>query len=278
MECLVKEKDEAVQRAEEAEKIGAEFGTEATRYEKEVDKTQRAIAKIEDQLDETISTHKNTQDRLEIVDKEVVDAELQVGALKRRIALLDEETTRSDARLKENLEKLTNIEKAYNECEEGKRLAEQQAFQNEEAAEQMETQLEEAREIAQTSNHKYEEVERKLKIVQNDLDRIIERAEEFESKSQATEDELRGTQEKVREMEHVVAENSDKEDSYENKVKGLQDEFKLSDTRAEFAERSVDKLEATIDDLIGQLYQEKLNYRSISEKLDTTLNDMMSLS
>ena len=62
-------------------------------------------------MDETISTHKNTQDRLEIVDKEVVDAELQVGALKRRIALLDEETTRSDARLKENLEKLTNIEK-----------------------------------------------------------------------------------------------------------------------------------------------------------------------
>ena len=35
MECLVKEKDEAVQRAEEAEKIGAEFGAEATRYEKE---------------------------------------------------------------------------------------------------------------------------------------------------------------------------------------------------------------------------------------------------
>ena len=51
------------------------------------------------------------QDRLEIVDKEVVDAELQVGALKRRIALLEEETSRSNARLKENLEKLSTIEK-----------------------------------------------------------------------------------------------------------------------------------------------------------------------
>ena len=141
----------------------------------------------------------------------------------------------------------------------------------------METQLEEAQEIAKTSNHKYEDVERKLKIVENDLERILERAEEFEGKSRATEDELRATQEKVREMEHIVAENSDKEDSYENKVKGLQEEFKLSDTRAEFAERSVDKLEATIDDLINALYQEKLNYRQISEKLDKTLNDMMSL-
>ena len=76
-------------------------------------------------------------------------------------------------------------------------MAEQQAFQNEEAAEQMESQLEEARVIAQTSNHKYEEVERKLKIVENDLERIIERAEEYEGKSRSTEDELRGTQEKV---------------------------------------------------------------------------------
>merc|ERR1712130_307187 len=233
MECLVKEKDEAAVKADEAEKIAAQFTSEANRYEKEVDKTQRAIAKVEDQLDETISSHKNTQDRLEVVDKEVVDAELQVGALKRRIALLEEETGRSGARLKE-------------------------------------TQLEEAQEIAKTSNHKYEDVERKLKIVSNDLERIIERAEEFEGKSRATEDDLRATQEKVREMEHIVAENSDKEDSYENKVKGLQEEFKLSDTRAEFAERSVDKLEATIDDLINALYQEKLNYRQISEKLDKT--------
>ena len=141
----------------------------------------------------------------------------------------------------------------------------------------METQLEEANEVAQTANHKYEDVERKLKIVENDLERIVERAEEYEGKIRTTEDELRGSQEKVREMEHIVADNSDKEDGYENKVKELQEEFKLSDTRAEFSERSVDKLEATIDDLINCLYQEKLNYRAISEKLDTTLNDMISL-
>jgi len=278
MECLVREKDEAVTRAENAETEGASFEVESQRYEKEIDKVQRAIAKTEDQLDETISCHKTTQDRLEIVDKEVVDAELQVGALKRRIALLEEETSRNSQRLAENLEKIQQIEKAYNDNEEGKRIAEQQSFANEEAAEQLESQLEEANQIAMSSNHKFEDAERKLKIVENDHERIIEKAEEFETKSRNTEDELRGTQEKVRELEHVVAENSDKEDQYEQKLKDLQEEFKLSDTRAEFAERSVDKLESTIDDLINMLYQEKLNFRNISEKLDTTLNDMMSLS
>jgi hypothetical protein len=48
--------------------------------------------------------------------------------------------------------------------------------------------------------------------------------------------------------------------------------------RAEFAERSVDKLESTIDTLLEGLMQEKMNYRNISEKLDKTLNDMMSMS
>jgi len=84
-------------------------------------------------------------------------------------------------------------------------------------------------------------------------------------------------QDKVRDNDQIVADNSVKEDEYETKVKDLQEEFKLADTRAEFAERSVDKLESTIDDLINSLYQEKLNFREISEKLDKTLNDMMSL-
>ena len=57
-----------------------------------------------------------------------------------------------------------------------------------------------------------------------------------------------------------------------------QEEFKLADTRAEFAERSVDKLESTIDGLLEALMNEKMNFRNISEKLDKTLNDMMSMA
>ena len=57
-----------------------------------------------------------------------------------------------------------------------------------------------------------------------------------------------------------------------------QEEFKLADTRAEFAERSVDKLESTIDGLLESLMNEKMNFRNISEKLDKTLNDMMSMA
>ena len=51
----------------------------------------------------------------------------------------------------------------------------------------------------------------------------------------------------------------------------------FKDSRAEFAERSVDKLETTIDNLLNELYAQKMSYKNISEKLDSTLNEMMKL-
>ena len=88
---------------------------------------------------------------------------------------------------------------------------------------------------------------------------------------------MREQEVKVKETEAITIKNSEEEDKLENKISRLREEFKLADTRAEFAERSVDKLESTIDGLLESLMNEKLNYRNISEKLDKTLNDMMSM-
>merc|ERR1712227_607564 len=117
---------------------------------------------------------------------------------------------------------------------------------------------------------------RKCKVVEGDLERIIERAEEFEGKARDLETQVREQEGKVKETEAITIKNAE-EDKYETKIGRLQEEIKLADTRAEFAERSVDKLESTIDGLLESLMDEKLNYRNISEKLDKTLNDMMSM-
>merc|ERR1711886_9178 len=127
------------------------------------------------------------------------------------------------------------------------------------------------------SNQKFEDAGRKLKVVEGDLERVYERAEEFETKTRDLETQLRDMESKVKETETITVKNADEEEKFENKITKLQDEFKQADTRAEFAERSVDKLESTIDGLLEGLMNEKLNYRTLSEKLDKTLNDMMSM-
>jgi len=277
MDTMVKEKDAAAEKATGFEAEAAEFEKAAQKFEKEVSEIQRKIAKVEDQLDITISSTKETGEKLEVADKEAIDAELQVGALKRRLALLEEESSRAKAKLQENIEKCNETEAAAQKNEDGRRAGEARSFAAEQALEAMEAELEEANAIATASNHKYEDVNRKLKVVEGDLERIVERAEEFESKSRELETQVREMEAKVKETEAVTIKNAEEEDNYENKISKLQEEFKLADTRAEFAERSVDKLEATIDGLLESLMNEKLNYRNISEKLDKTLNDMMSM-
>ena len=68
------------------------------------------------------------------------------------------------------------------------------------------------------------------------------------------------------------------EDEYDEKVKKLSEECKEAEVRAEFGERTVEKLESTIDQLEESLYAEKLQFRNISLKLDQTLKDMMELA
>ena len=82
---------------------------------------------------------------------------------------------------------------------------------------------------------------------------------------------------KVKETEAVTIKNSEQEESFEHQIIKLQTLYKAADTRAEFAERSVDKLESSIDTLLESLMAEKVNYRNISEKLDKTLKDMMTM-
>merc|ERR1712157_361124 len=161
--------------------------------------------------------------------------------------------------------------------EEGRRAGEARSFAAESGLEAMEAELEEAQGIATAANHKFEDSQRKCKVVEGDLERVIERAEEFEGKARDLETQVREMESKVKETEAITVKNAEEEDKYETKIARLQEEFKLADTRAEFAERSVDKLESTIDGLLESLMNEKLNYRNISEKLDKTLNDMMNM-
>lgn len=72
-------------------------------------------------------------------------------------------------------------------------------------------------------------------------------------------------------------EYSTKEDKYEEEIRVLTDKLKEAETRAEFAERSVAKLEKTIDDLeekLGQAKEENLNMHQV---LDQTLLELNNL-
>lgn len=65
-----------------SEKETVEYEAAGAKYVKEIGEIQRKIARLEDDLDITITKTKETGEKFEGVEKIAVDAELQAGALK----------------------------------------------------------------------------------------------------------------------------------------------------------------------------------------------------
>lgn len=277
MTVLAKETEAANQRTREATAAAQQEEEKAENFEDEVLKAQKMVAKLEEELDQTMTAMRIAQESAEESDKQIVDWELQITALSRRLTLLNEEKDRNEERTKMNTVKMTEFERMYEEHEQGRKTAEGQCQTLDEQLELNEVALIEARQVAEDSNHKYEESVRKVKIVSHQLGCIIERAEDFEHGARETETKVKELQEQVKEIEVVNLAKQEKEDTLEAKIHELSERYHLSDSRAEFSERSVDKLETTIDNLLNELYAQKMSYKSISEKLDSTLNEMMKL-
>merc|ERR1712066_64904 len=105
-------------------------------------------------------------------------------------------------------------------------------------------------------------------IVEGDLERMVDKSEEFEAKVKDTEMQISENNEQLKKMEDLCARNAEKEDNYDNQVRTLSEKLKNAETAAEFGER-------TIDTLQEQLYNEKVAFKELSLKLDKTLQDMM---
>lgn len=277
MEALVKEKEESEGVANGLDADIKALGERTTDFDKKITEHEKTISSIEGNLDDTVTATNGAHDKLEVATKTANDAELEVNALVRRIQLLEEETVKVNERLTEVMEKLPAVEKSLEENERTRKVLEAKSFQNEEKSELQDTQLVEATQIAAEADRKCEEVMRKLRMVEGDLERMVERAEDFEKNAADFDSHLEADRAKLKELEDLAGRNGTREDELEEQVRKLTFDMNTQDQRAEFAERTVDKLESNIDLLTDQLYQEKKDYRDMSVKLDATLNDMMGL-
>ncbi|EPY88495.1 hypothetical protein CB1_000172007 [Camelus ferus] len=251
MQMLKLDKENAIDRAEQAESDKKAAEERCKQVEEELTHLQKKLKETEDELDKYSESLKDAHEKLELTEKKASDAEGDVAALNRRIQLVEEELDRAQERLATALQKLEEAEKAADESERGMKVIENRAMKDEEKMEIQEMQLKEAKHIAEEADRKYEEVARKLVILEGELERAEERAEVSELKCGDLEEELKNVTNNLKSLEAASEKYSEKEDKYEEEIKLLSDKLKEAETRAEFAERTVAKLEKTIDDLEG---------------------------
>merc|ERR1712226_1306734 len=124
---------------------------------------------------------------------------------------------------------------------------------------------------------------RRVQLLEEETKRVTERLAEVVDKLGSVEKsaevdiKVEESRLKLKELEDLSVSNGVKEDKYEEETKKLYDLFKNAESNAEFGERSVEKLESTIDGLQESLFNEKHDFIELSKRLDQTLNDMMEV-
>merc|ERR1712088_1200043 len=150
MDALVKEKLQLIKDSQDSESIIKEFEDKCRESEKAIRALEKAIANYEHDLDTTLTNYISATEKLELAQATATASELDVNALERKIKLVQEESSRVDERYRETIAKVSEYEKSLEDNE--------------------------------RERNKHEEVLRKAKIVESDLDRINEKAEDFEQK------------------------------------------------------------------------------------------------
>ncbi|XP_045467391.1 tropomyosin-1, isoforms 9A/A/B isoform X8 [Harmonia axyridis] len=210
-----------------------------------------------------------------IMKTQLKRAESEVAALNRRIQLLEEDLERSEERLATATAKLAEASQAADESERQRKILENRSLADEERMDALENQLKEARFLAEEADKKYDEVARKLAMVEADLERAEERAEAGESKIVELEEELRVVGNNLKSLEVSEEKATAREEEYATALRQNEDKLAEAEARAEFAERSVQKLQKEVDRLEDELVAEKERFKEIGDDLDTAFVELI---
>merc|ERR1711937_220799 len=135
-------------------------------------------------------------------------------------------------------------------------------------------QLKEAQKRAEDADKKYDEAQKQMVEAEAKLEIDGERADVSEFKIIELEEELKVVANNLKSLEVSEDKANKREDYYKTEIKRLTGKLKQSETRAEFAEKYVVKLQKEVDRLEDELVNEQDKFKAITEELDATFAEM----
>ena len=209
-------------------------------------------------------------ERREIALSEVVN-------LEEKLLDLEEKLAKKKDMAKEATEMTTNLGK---ESEEALRLARVLRNKNRIEDEQvatLEKQLDRTLQIEKESEEKYDEVVKKMELVEGKLEQVEKRASGIEAEKLKLEDELKCLWSSLKSVECSNDKAFKKEESYSTKIKIMEAKTKEAEGRADLMEKNVSILQGEVDRLEGMLEEVVSKNKKAEEEMEAVFQDLRNM-
>merc|ERR1712141_49042 len=274
MEAIKVEKDNLCDRCDEVEQKCKEAHIRQEKAEEECTELSNKAKTLEidvDKYGEKLSQQILAQ---EAKEAQVEAAELEFNRLNRRVGELEEDLEITENKYTIAIQK---YDKAATEADDSDRMAKvlaNRAVEDEAKMKNLADELASAQKRAEEADRQYDESQKKMQVAEASLEVNGERADVSEFKIIELEEELKVVANNLKSLEVSEDKANQREDFYKTEIKRLTTKLKQSETRSEFAERSVVKLQKEVDRLEDELVNEQDKFKAITEELDATFAEM----
>merc|ERR1719500_289469 len=205
---------------------------------------------------------------------QVLAAEAEFNRLNRRVQELEEDLEITEQKYVLAIQKYDKSATAADDSDRMAKVLQNRATEDEAKLVGLSDELKKAQHRAEEADKKYDEAQKKMVEAEAKLEIDGERADVSEFKIIELEEELTVVANNLKSLEVSEDKANQREDFYKTEIKRLTGKLKQSETRAEFAERSVVKLQKEVDRLEDELVNEQDKFKSITEELDQTFAEM----
>ena len=225
-----------------------------------VDKVKEDLVQMEEKLAEK--------------DIALNNGEMELANLDRHVQEIENSLEDCDDMMLAAVNKLDKAETAVDENERLRKVMENKAALDDERMKKLEDELREMQKRCEDADNKYDEIQKKVNQTEADLEKEEIRAEVGEIKTLEMEEELRVVANNLKSLEVSEAKSNAREKADKQEVKHLSAKLKQAESRAEFAEKSVTKLQHEADKLDTDLINEQEKLKEMVEEVESTFVEL----
>lgn len=244
-----------------------------------LDKVKDTLVKLKESIDvaeeREIEAHQQRQE----ADSRLEKAEEESESYRRRLKLLQADLVKTKKTLEEKQSRLAQVEGRSLDDDEKRREFEGVEVERDDQLIAIEEEALTAKQEAAESTHILMETQRKLQVVEGDMEKVHQRFDAADAKEKACIDTIESNCEEMRTLEDRDNDAAEREIEAEEKLRFLEDQLKEAVVRAENAERDVVRNENIVASIRNDLNAVKMKHDDIGcecDKIDDLVTSLNS--